>query len=40
MAYDLKLADRIREYLVQFRELKVEEKKIIANASGFGMCKN
>ena len=28
MAYDIKLADRIREYLVQFRELKVEEKKM------------
>lgn len=28
MAYNLKLADRIREYLVQFRELKVEEKKM------------
>jgi hypothetical protein len=28
MAYDIKLADRIREYLVQFPKLKVEEKKM------------
>ena len=26
MAYDIKLADRIREYLVQFPKLKIEEK--------------
>ena len=26
MAYDTKLADRIREYLVEFPELKIEEK--------------
>lgn len=28
MAYDTKLADRIREYLVDFPKLKVEEKKM------------
>ena len=28
MAYDLKLADRIREHLVQYPKLKVEEKKM------------
>jgi hypothetical protein len=28
MAYDLKLADRIRAYLVRFPKLKVEEKKM------------
>ncbi len=28
MAYDTKLADRIREYLFEFPRLKVEEKKM------------
>ena len=28
MAYDTKLADRIREYLVAFPKLKIEEKKM------------
>ncbi len=28
MTYDLKLADRIREYLMEFPELKIEEKKM------------
>lgn len=28
MAYDLKLADRIREYLVQFPKLKIDEKEM------------
>jgi hypothetical protein len=28
MAYDIKLADRIREYLVQFPQLKIEEKEM------------
>ena len=28
MAYDTKLADRIREYLTKFPKLKVEEKKM------------
>jgi isopenicillin N synthase-like dioxygenase len=28
MAYDTKLADRIREYLLEFPNLKVEEKKM------------
>ena len=28
MAYDIELADRIREYLVQFPKLKVEEKEM------------
>ena len=28
MAYDLKLSDRIREYLLQFPELHLEEKKM------------
>ena len=28
MAYDKKLADRIREYLLQFPKLKIEEKKM------------
>lgn len=28
MAYDLKLADRVRNYLAQFPELKIEEKKM------------
>lgn len=28
MAFNTKLADRIREYLAQFPELKVEEKKM------------
>ena len=28
MAYDIKLADRIREYLMQFPKLKVEEKEM------------
>jgi hypothetical protein len=30
MAYDIKLADRIREYLVQFPEAKIEEKKMFS----------
>ena len=30
MAYDLKLAERIREYLVTFPELKVEEKEMFS----------
>ena len=28
MAYDKKLADRIREYLIRFPNLKIEEKKM------------
>lgn len=28
MSYDTKLADRIREYLLQFPELEIEEKKM------------
>jgi hypothetical protein len=28
MAYDIKLADRIREYLVRFPQLKVDEKEM------------
>ena len=28
MAYDIKLADRIREYLAEFSQLKIEEKKM------------
>ena len=28
MAYDTKLADRIREYLAQFPKLKIEEKEM------------
>jgi len=28
MAYDVKLADRIREFLLQFPRLKIEEKKM------------
>lgn len=28
MSYNLKVADRIREYLVQFPELRIEEKKM------------
>jgi hypothetical protein len=28
MAYDIKLTDRIREYLVQFPKLKIEEKEM------------
>jgi hypothetical protein len=28
MIYDTKLADRIREYLLQFSKLKIEEKKM------------
>lgn len=28
MAYDIKLADRIREYLGQFPEFEIEEKKM------------
>jgi hypothetical protein len=28
MSYDFKLADRIREYLVQFPELQIEEKEM------------
>ena len=28
MAYDIKLADRIREYLVQFPKLKIDEKQM------------
>jgi hypothetical protein len=28
MAYDIKLADRIREYLIQFPKLKIEEKEM------------
>lgn len=28
MAYDVKLADRIREYLVHFPKLKIEEKEM------------
>jgi TfoX/Sxy family transcriptional regulator of competence genes len=30
MAYDIKLADRIREYLVQMPGLKVEEKEMFS----------
>ena len=30
MAYDTKLADRIREYLVKFPELKIDEKKMFS----------
>ncbi len=30
MAYDTKLADRIREYLVRFPQLKVDEKKMFS----------
>lgn len=30
MAYDTRLADRIREYLVQFPALKIEEKKMFS----------
>lgn len=28
MSYDTKLADRLREYLVQFPDLKIEEKEM------------
>ncbi len=28
MTYDIKLSDRIREYLIQFPKLKIEEKKM------------
>jgi hypothetical protein len=28
MAYDIALADRVREYLVQFPKLEIEEKKM------------
>lgn len=28
MAYNVKLADRVREYLIQFPKLKIEEKKM------------
>ncbi|MBS1921473.1 MAG: TfoX/Sxy family protein [Bacteroidetes bacterium] len=28
MAYDMKLADRIREYLLQFPKLKIKEKRM------------
>ena len=30
MSYDTKLADRIREYLVEFPKLKIEEKKMFS----------
>ena len=30
MAYDIKLADRIREYLVKFPRLKIEEKAMFS----------
>lgn len=30
MAYDTKLADRIRHYLLQFPQLKIEEKKMFS----------
>lgn len=30
MAYDIKLADRIREYLVQLPKLKIEEKEMFS----------
>ena len=30
MSYDTKLADRIREYLLQFPTLKIEEKKMFS----------
>ena len=30
MAYDTQLVDRIREYLVQFQKLEVEEKKMFS----------
>lgn len=30
MAYSTKLADRIREYLVQFPELRIEEKEMFS----------
>ena len=30
MAYDIKLSDRIREYLVQFPQLRVEEKEMFS----------
>ena len=30
MPYDIKLADRVREYLAQFPKLKIEEKKMFS----------
>ena len=30
MAYDEKLADRIREYLIQFPKLRIEEKRMFS----------
>lgn len=33
MAYDIKLADRIREYLIKFPKLKIEEKKMFRGLS-------
>ncbi len=33
MAYDVKLADDVREYLVNFPEMKVEEKKMFGGLS-------
>ncbi len=33
MAYNAKLADRIRKYLVQFPKLKIEEKKMFGGLS-------
>lgn len=37
MAYDVKLADRIRKYLAQFDSLKIEEKKMFG---GIGFLVN
>ncbi len=33
MAYDIKVADRIREYLIKFPKLKIEEKKMFRGLS-------
>jgi TfoX/Sxy family transcriptional regulator of competence genes len=33
MAYDIKLADRIREYLTGFPKLKIEEKKMFSGVA-------
>jgi TfoX/Sxy family transcriptional regulator of competence genes len=30
MAYDIQLADRIREYLIRFPQLKIEEKEMFS----------
>ena len=39
MAYDTQLADRIREYFVQFHKIEIEEKKMFRGLAFIIMAK-